>query len=75
MNSSVNLYSRLRVAIYIKVLNCKTLLLSQHILFQMPNFLGTDTISVSDFTGLAPAVLISGGLEEPRAIALHPGAG
>jgi len=36
---------------------------------------GTDTISVSDFTGLAPAVLISGGLEEPRAIALHPGAG
>ena len=39
------------------------------------NFAGSDTISVSDFTGLAPSVLISAGLEEPRAIALHPGAG
>ena len=38
-------------------------------------FLGTNSISVSDFSGLTPSVLISGGLEEPRAIALHPGAG
>ena len=36
---------------------------------------GSDTISVADFTGLAPTVLISDSLEEPRAIALHPGAG
>ena len=38
-------------------------------------FSGTNSISVSDFSGLTPSVLISGGLEEPRAIALHPGAG
>lgn len=30
---------------------------------------------MSDFSGLTPSVLITGGLEEPRAIALHPGAG
>ena len=36
---------------------------------------GSDTISVSDLSGLAPTVLVSGGLEEPRAIVLHPGAG
>ena len=38
-------------------------------------FPGTDTISVSDLSGLGHSVLVSGGLEEPRAIALHPGAG
>ena len=35
----------------------------------------TDTISVTDMTGLSRAVLVRDKLEEPRAIALHPGLG
>ena len=34
-----------------------------------------DTISVTDMTGLSKAVLVRDRLEEPRAIALHPGKG
>lgn len=36
---------------------------------------GTNAISVCDFTGMSRAVLVEVGLEEPRAIALHPGLG
>ena len=36
---------------------------------------GTNRISVSDFSGQSRAVLVEAGLEEPRAIALHPGSG
>merc|ERR1711962_722137 len=36
---------------------------------------GTNTISVSDYQGNQRATLVSDSLEEPRAIALHPGKG
>ncbi len=35
----------------------------------------TNTISVGDFKGRMTAVLIKDDMEEPRAIALHPGQG
>ena len=36
---------------------------------------GTDSISVADLSGTSKAVLIQDHLEEPRAIAVHPGKG
>ena len=36
---------------------------------------GTNTISVAEFSGRNRAVVVQGRLEEPRAIALHPGLG
>ena len=36
---------------------------------------GTNTISVTDFSGLSSVVLLTDNIEEPRAIALHPGKG
>ena len=36
---------------------------------------GTNTISVTDFSGLSSVVLVTDNIEEPRAIALHPGKG
>ena len=36
---------------------------------------GTNTISVTDFSGLSSVVLLRDNIEEPRAIALHPGKG
>ena len=36
---------------------------------------GQDTISVTDLAGLSRAVLVRDSMEEPRAIALHPGKG
>ena len=59
----------------------KSLFLNQHSscghleFITLCSFSGTNSISVSDFSGVTPSVLVSGGLEEPRAIALHPGAG
>ena len=36
---------------------------------------GTNSISVTDVNGLRSAVLVKDKIEEPRAIALHPGKG
>ena len=36
---------------------------------------GTDSISVTDLSGSSRAVLVKDQLQEPRAIALHPGRG
>ena len=36
---------------------------------------GTNSISVTDFKGLSSVVLVKDNIEEPRAIALHPGKG
>ena len=36
---------------------------------------GTNSISVTDFKGLSSVVLVKDDIEEPRAIALHPGKG
>jgi hypothetical protein len=36
---------------------------------------GTNSISITDFKGLSSVVLVKDNIEEPRAIALHPGKG